>query len=421
MFWLKVKAGALQVTLFIAIVIALLLTAFILLIHTHKTFDIQTDFIIENSKNTNRGINYTINQTTTLNDSTTVFINDQQDKQLKVYRDFWGVFEKATSVATIKNHTLKKVALIGARQEQVNRTALYIQDNNNPLVVVGNTKIEGVAYLPERGVKPGNISGQSYYGSQLIYGQLRKSSVLPKVFNQTLHQIKNIEQQINTTDNDQFLNIEEGKTYQNSFLKPKQVVFSNNEIRLSRITLVGHIVIQSKTKIVVEANSTLKDVVLIAPDIEILDRVKGHFQAFANKTISVGKYVDLSYPSALILNENETEISTENNNNAITINDFSTVKGVVLFNAEPKTNNYNPQIEITEQAKVIGEVYCTENIELKGTVKGSVFTNNFIAKQSGSVYQNHIYNGSISVKQLPEEYIGLPFNNSKKGVLKWLY
>lgn len=421
MFWLKVKAGALQVTLFIAIVIALLLTAFILLIHTHKTFDIQTDFIIENSKNTNKGISYTINQTTTLNDSTTVFINDQQDKQLKVYRDFWGVFEKTTSVATIKNHTLKKVALIGARQEQVNRTALYIQDNNNPLVVVGNTKIEGVAYLPERGVKPGNISGQSYYGSQLIYGQVRKSSVLPKVLNQTLNQIKNIEQQIKTTENDQFLNIEEVKTYQNSFLKPKQVVFSNNEIRLSRITLIGHIVIQSKAKIVVEASSTLKDVVLIAPDIEILDRVKGHFQAFANKTISVGKYVDLSYPSALILNEKETEISTENNNNAITINDFSTVKGVVLFNAEPKTNNYNPQIEITEEAKVIGEVYCTENIELKGTVKGSVFTNNFIAKQFGSVYQNHINNGSITVKQLPEEYIGLLFINSKKGVLKWLY
>lgn len=422
MFWLKVKAGALQVTLFITIVIALLLTAFILLIHTHNTFDIQTDFIIENSKNTNKGINYTINQTTTLNDTTTVFIDDQQDKQLKVYRDFWGVFEKATSVATIKKHTLKKVALIGAKQELVNRTALYIQDNNRPLVVVGNTKIEGVAYLPERGVKPGNISGQSYYGDQLIYGQTKKSSILPKPYHETLNQIENISQQINTTDNDQFITLEQGKTYQNSFLQPKQVVYSNHDIRLSYVELIGHIVIQSKTKVTVDKTSVLKDVIIIAPKIEILDDVKGNFQAIATKNISVGKRVELSYPSALILNEDETLLSDENkNDNKIVINDYSTVKGVVLFNSQPKVNNFNPQIELTEQAKVIGEVYCTENIELKGEVYGSVFTNNFITREAGSIYQNHIYNGTISVKQLPIEYVGLSFEDSKKGVLKWLY
>ena len=41
MTWLKVKAGALQLTMFIVVVIALLLTAFIILIHTHKRFRLQ--------------------------------------------------------------------------------------------------------------------------------------------------------------------------------------------------------------------------------------------------------------------------------------------------------------------------------------------------------------------------------------------
>jgi hypothetical protein len=68
-----------------------------------------------------------------------------------------------------------------------------------------------------------------------------------------------------------------------------------------------------------------------------------------------------------------------------------------------------------------GEVYCNTNIELKGTVFGTVYTSNFIAKQSGSVYQNHLYNATIVVDSLSQKYVGLPFSNSKKGVLKWLY
>jgi hypothetical protein len=70
---------------------------------------------------------------------------------------------------------------------------------------------------------------------------------------------------------------------------------------------------------------------------------------------------------------------------------------------------------------VIGEVYCNQNTELKGAVIGSVFTNNFIANQFGSVYQNHLYHGQISIDQLPEAYVGLLFNNSKQGIAKWLY
>ena len=422
MFWLKIKAGALQVTLFVAIVIALLLTAFIVLVHTHKTFSIQTDFIIEASKNSNKGIYYSLNHQTRLNDTVNIPLKDEDYKSLKTYRAFWGVFEKVSSVASIKNKTLIRVALIGAKQEQIHRTALYIQDNNKPLVVVGETKIEGVAYLPERGVKPGDISGQSYYGNQLIYGRAKKSSILPRPYHETLNQIENISQQINTTDNGQFITLEQGKSYQNSFLQPKQVVYSNHDIRLSYVELIGHIVIQSKTKVTVDNTSVLKDIIIIAPKIEILDDVKGNFQAIATKNISVGKRVELSYPSALILNEDETLLSAVNkNDNKIVINDYSTVKGVVLFSSQPKINNFNPQIKLTEQAKVIGEVYSTENIELKGAVYGSIFTNNFIVRESGSIYQNHIYNGTISVKQLPIEYVGLSFEDSKKGVLKWLY
>jgi len=424
MVWLKLKAGALQLTLFIAVVIALLLAGFILLVHTHKRFSLQSDFIIQTAQNTTRGIHQAMINQIPLND--TISIDLEEDyKSLKVQREFWGVFEKVTSIATIKKNRLKRVALIGGEQSKNIRTALYVQDNNKPLVLVGNTKIEGVAYLPERGVKSGNISGQSYYGSKLIYGPIRKSIVIPGLDKEIISQLKSIKKEVGKAGAEVFITLENGKTFSNSFLNKKQMAFSNSAIRLSNINLVGNIIIQSKIKITVASSSSLKDVILIAPEIEIEDDVKGAFQVIASETISVGKQVYLEYPSALVLNG---EVIQQSHNtaesvkqNKVFIDERSTIKGVVLYISESKTNNYNSQIEIKEKATIIGEVYCSENLELNGAVYGSVFTNNFIANQFGSIYQNHIYNGKIIVDSLPQEYIGLSFNNSKKGVLKWLY
>lgn len=425
MLWTKFKAGALQLTLFIIVVIALLLTAFILLVHTHKQFQVQTNFIVEATRNTTKGIDYALQNTILLNDTTTIQLNEDY-KNLKVYRNFWGVFEKITVVSQIKNNRFQKAALIGSIQPENNRKALYVQDNNKPLVLVGNTKIEGVAYIPKQGVKPGTISGQSYYGSQLIYGNTRVSNRLPKVFIETISQINAIESRALRVKENQFLNLESGKDYKNSFFEPTQIVFSNSQINLNHITLIGNIVVQSKTKIIVETSSNLKDIILIAPEIEIQNNVKGNFQAIASKKINVGESVKLQYPSALVLNEKK-EISQQETtsqsikHNYIVINANSTIKGLVLFLGKNQPNNYKTQIKLKAQSTIIGELYCNQNTELIGTVYGTIYTHNFIANQSGSIYQNHIYNGTIIINELPQKYVGLAFNNSKKDVIKWLY
>jgi hypothetical protein len=426
MLQLKLKAGALQVTLFIAVIIALLLTAFILLVHTHNRFSIQTDFIIESTKNANKGINHALTTSIRLNDTTLVDLQDEDYKTLKLHREFWGVFEKVTSVSEIKNSRIKKSALVGGLSyNETTDLALYVQDNNKPLVLVGDTRIEGLSYLPKRGVKSGTIAGQSYYGSQFIYGNTRTSNTLPKILTETTIYIDAIERRVLNTEEHQFLNTENSRIHKNSFFEPSKTMFSNAEISLNHITLIGNIIVQSKTKINVDASSVLKDVILIAPEIEIQNDVKGNFQAFASKKLLVGERVLLDYPSALVLNEKEVfqELtnSQANVSNTIVIGSNSKVKGLVLYLGQPKPNNYDVQLELKANASVVGDIYCNQNLELKGTVLGSVFTNNFIAKQFGSVYQNHIYNGKILANDLPKEYVGLSFNNAKKGIVKWLY
>ena len=422
---LKLKSAALQLTLFIAIIIAILLMGFVLLLHTHKRFQVQTDFILETTQNADVGIEYALLNPIRLKDSTTIPLEETTFKTLKIYRDFWGVFEKVTAVSQIKNNHFQKTALVGAKSKDQNRTALYVQDTQKPLVLVGDTKIEGVAFLPNQGVKPGTISGHSYTGSQLIYGSTQLATELPLLASDVVHQIESIESLVEEISETQFITIEPKKQYKNSFINPVQLYLSNGDIVLNSVELVGHIQVQSNTKIIVQASATLKEVVLIAPEIEIQTNVVGTFQAFASKTLSVGKGVELQYPSALILNKNQASSASFTNGvkemPAMQIGESAVVNGVVIYLGTTPPNNYKTQIEVHETAILMGELYCNQNTELKGSVYGSVFSKNFIANQFGSIYQNHIYNGKINVHQLPKKYVGLLFNNSKKEVLKWLY
>jgi len=425
MIFLKLKSGALQLTLFISIIIAVLLMGFIMLVHSHKRFQVQTDFILETTDNAQKGIEYALLHSIRLKDTVAIPLEELSFKTLKIHRDFWGIFEIVSSASKIKTNHFQKIALIGAKSKSQNRTALYLQDTRKPLVVVGRTKIEGVVFLPKQGVKAGTISGHSYTGSQLLYGSTQQSSTLPTLATDIIDQMESIEYQVSEISNTQFITIQSNKAYTNSFFKPVQIHFSKSDIVLNEVQLTGHIIVQSKTKITVLASAILKDVILIAPEIEIQNNVIANFQAFASKRMRVGNSVQLRYPSALILNKNQ--VGSQPNTTgikekpSIQIGKSSAVKGVVVYLGNDPPNNYKTQIELQETSVLIGELYCNQNTELKGTVYGTVFAKNFIANQFGSIYQNHIYNGKINVHQLPKEYVGLLFENSKKEVLKWLY
>ena len=418
----KVKAGALQLTMFIVIIIALLLSAFILLIHTHNRFKIQTNFVLETVDNASKGIDYMLQNDIRLDDTIQVNLHTENHKAVKVYRDYWGLFGKVVSIATTKTNTFRKTALMGGLQSQKDRTALYVEEQNKPLVLVGNTRVEGLTYLPKQGVRTGNISGHSYYGSQLIYGDTKESGKLPKILNKTLEHLKTTQNQIEGIHPNQFLDLNRTRTYRNSFLSPVQIIYSKKDMVLSNVSLTGHILIQSRTKIIVEANASLTDVVLIAPEIDIKSKSRGTFQAIATKGLNIGQNCILNYPSALVLIEDTKQIQNISNNIKtpfIKVGKGSDLKGVIAYLG--RTENYKAQVFIDDSVTIRGEVYCSRNLELLGKVYGSVFTSGFVANQSGSVYQNHLYNATIAIDGLPQDYVGLMFENQEKGVIKWLY
>ncbi|MFS4493180.1 hypothetical protein [Maribacter sp. 2308TA10-17] len=421
----KIKAGALQFVLFMGVVIALLLLTFITLAQTNSLFGKKTELLVETIKSADLGLSMALKSNMVLNDSLDIELPGDSPIEVRALRQYWGIFEKYTVLAKSKKNRFVKSVLAGSSSSEM-LPALYLEDNQRPLIIVGNAKITGDAFLPKQGIRPGNIAGNSFYGTSMVNGRQRQSrSSLPQLNSEFVQRVNQFSRNRIPNKNNQNLKLERGLKATNSFEAPTKTI-EGSEIILSGVFLSGNIEVHATRRIIVEATSQLQDIVLSAPEIIVKKGVVGSFQAIASKNIEVGRNCILEYPSALVVNH-----STTNNQNAntvrkpdISVGQKSIVKGSIVYLMKgEKQQRFHPQIKIDTDAVVWGEVYCAQNLELKGKVFGSVNTYGFVALESGSIYQNHFFNGTIDSSRLPREYTGLPLTNntSFKAITKWLY
>ncbi len=419
-FRLKVKAGALQFAIFISILIALLISAFISMVYLQSHFQLKAIFYKKAVHFTNLGIAYSFEHKIDYDQMTYLEFDESLNDLTTLTKEHWGIFDLIRVNSAVKDESFQKTALLGGYNSL--RNALYLQDDNRPLIVAGNTIIKGNTALPIAGVKRGAIAGHSYTGAQLIYGNIKNSnSGLPILMNRDF--VKKFAKSVMIPDNTEFLELIEDQTVINSFEKPTIIYKNNSVVDLQFSKYIGNIIIQSDTLIRVARSTTLKNVILIAPIIEISDKVKGSFQMIASHNISIGNQCELDYPSALILVEEIDDIPVRNSQqgeNQIVINSNSVLKGLVCFISDRVSHRNQAQIVIEDHSTVVGEVYCEQNLEIKGRVEGMVYTRGFTARQFGSVYQNHIFNGEIIGDILPKQYSGLQFENSPLSVVEWL-
>lgn len=420
----KVFSGALQFTIFIGVIIALLLTGLVLLQSTHTFFIQQSKATVENIQLANSGISFLKKQESFFSDTTIVAPLSNFNQKVEVQSASWGIYEKAIVKSTHREKIFYKCALLGSQIERVKRPNLYLQDNFKPLLIVGNAILKGNIYLPSQGVKPGYIAGEGFYGSNILNGHSYKStSSLPDLklkYREALEQFMKF-QKVNP---DNYLGETGLINFKNSFLKPTKILFNKGEIVLENNEITGNIIIRSEVKIRVKQTAKLRDVILIAPIIEIEDGVAGNFQVFVNTGVSIGKECKLSYPSSIVfLEKDNSRLDSNSEENRILIDERSEIKGTIIYFKDKfkSDDNFKTQIKILEGSIVKGEVYCQGNLELLGKVVGSVYTEQFIVNKSGSVFINHIYNGQIVDDDFPDLFCGLLFKNNRKEVAKWMY
>lgn len=417
---LKSRAGALQFSILISVVIAVIVGAFILLTYTQLLFAKKVEFANSAIQLSQEGIQYAKAHETTYKDSLELTWDFKGfEEQVVLSKRHWGMFDKFISRGSSKNFRHTKIALMGGSLLSIDRPALYLEDSNTPLVVAGKTEIRGTAIVSRQGVKAGAIVGNYYQGKELIYGDIRKiATKKPSISADKRRYVNQLLFQGPPSNKEVFIQLQLENRH--SFTEESKWVYSRDPIFVNNEMLANNIIVKSDSLIRVSAFAKAENILLIAPHILFEKGAHLSLQAFASKSITVEENVVLSYPSALVLQE-KPNVPENKDNQGIFIESNALIEGSVVQLSAEIENIRKPKISIQKEATIYGEVYSDEWLELFGKVQGSVYAHQLASRVRGSIYKNHFFNASIQSTSLPEDYCGLITDKSNKNIVAWVF
>lgn len=370
----KIPSSSLSYALIVILVIGVLLLSLIMLVSfSNKVLTkLETNnILIENAEST---INYVLTGKKHLV-SNYERIDVDGVGNSEVRKSFWGVLKVIQYKVKSQDDVLQGTLFI--ENEVKDSTVLLMSKNDKVFHLGGKSVIVGDIRVPFKEVDELNLPGYEYKLSHK--GYIKESiSELPEP--------RKFFKEIN------FIDVSENRIHEetvNSFFnKTKKVKFSLEGIE--NLNLRGRFVLESDQKIFLRKNNRLEDVIVKAPVVEIEEGFKGNLQIFATEKVIVNKNVDLNYPSIIYVSGGDKNVE-------IKIGEKCKVLGLVLGVSDKERES---KILISDNTIIAGDLYCSGQVEFKGTMYGAIYVNEFHLKTEESEYKNALLN--LKLYKLPK-------------------
>lgn len=408
----RVNAGILSLVLVIGLVTALLITSLITLAGYYRTLYLSSsgeDRLLQNAQS---GIAYLM-ASESAQDSIATDLYDKGVDSVWLQKKPWGAYNVLLSTARSRKRTISDIVLQGHFPDGSGLAALYLSDENRPLSLSGNSRINGDIFLPKAGVRTSQIEGRSFTGNTLTNGNRGESnsSMLPlneSVFKPCQYVA---EQGIPSVYRYIELNTLPDSLHR-SFMLPTLLFEDSRDLNI-RQNLSGNIILRSLGTLRFAADSHIEDLVAFAKNVIIEEGFRGKVQIFATDTIIIERNCLLAYPSVLAVN-------TTHEGSLIHIGENARIEGIVLSTGNG--NSSDRLINIQRSAKIYGHVYADGLISLTGSVYGHLACRKFVLSTPSAVYENNLLDAEIDSEKLPQAYVGaaLWWSSNKKGIVKWL-
>lgn len=398
----KIKAGSLLFALTIALVVAMICSALILVNHYNQLFYYQNTY--------HNIINQTESQFDKLVSQNNVTIEDVSEKHTRK-KNNWGLYDVVLSKEEDQQKNWSKAAIISYTSQP--KTGLYLVEQNQALKVCGNTRLEGISYIPKAGIERSYIEGKTYQNKKLIYGskQLSKKQ-LPSL--STTHQLKITYLQHYLQRPGELL---EEDAYSHSFDTTSLHFHFDRTKRIQHLSLKGNIILSCSGKLIVGSTCELDNIIIVAQEIEIEAGFTGNVQLFAVKQLLLHDHVTLKSPSGIVLMEQQNDTIS----NEITIGKNCEIHSHII-NLALHSRKQPTTTTIDKGTIVNGVVYTNGRTDCKGTINGSLYTKELFLKTKSAVYTNHLLDVKISPLGLPSYIPTLDlFDEEKKiDILDWV-
>jgi hypothetical protein len=409
----RLRSSSIYYALFLSIVIGVLLGGMVLFSGMNRQFQRQLNIEKQLRDNALSGVEYGLafSDEIPADQSLDLRLFGEGIDSVKIRKKQWGAFVIIESKATHGNYSVSKIALAG-RENNSGDPNLFVVDQDRPIAICGDTRIEGKAMLPQAGLKRAYIEGKNYTGDEMFYGTRGLSAKnLPPLDEAYISSLAAVRSDFVGWDNSE-------DSIFVSFAEAPLHFVDDGTVTLANIVLEGQIMIESRDSIYVAATAQLENVILKSPVIYIQNGFSGTVQLLGSKKVVLEENVRLLYPSVIGLVEEEFPAE---HSSQITIGSRSQVIGsVFLFSRDPNFR-LPVQLNIAPFSAIDGFVYCNGKTQLRGTVNGHLYTDKFYLETQSSKYENHLLDAKV-LDQLPEEfiYINLVKSTNPLKRIEWL-
>jgi hypothetical protein len=420
MFWNKKLPGSsLLSTLFLSLILMITCSLLLLGVYYLRYFQVKDEINerLENDIQSVKTLLLADNEIRNPVYTDSFLLFNQQPDSGYYTKEIWGAYPLAHIKASYKGRQKELCFLYGASTYPFADATLYLSDQNRPLSLVGDTYIQGKAYLPKSGIRSGFFQQKGFSRKRLIEGETDSSKKqLPDVTATYKDHFKQYAQLINTSAKTTALT----EDAQQSFTKNVQLYKTGSWGILNNRSLSGKIMVVSDSVIEIDNTSRLNNIILIAPFIHFKEGFKGSVQALALDSITVDAGCRLNYPSALIGLGRQGELG--NTGSTITLHNNAVVEGIIASFKSEKKSNIHPVVKIKQGATAKGLVYCAGYVYLNGKVEGSIYTDFFFEQRGPLSMENILID--VSIVRSPYLLQGHPFSFFEgardQKVISWL-
>lgn len=399
-----VRAHSLLYAVYVCLIVSILCAALLYISTLYTTlnqfYNSREDLYLENQS--------VLNYALSIGDAENTVVNEENGISSGYQLKSHGLLKVAIVKSALKNDTVSSAHFIGHYADK--QTALFLSGFSNPLSYSGKVTLIGNKNLPTKSIEVNFI--HSTENKLISTGKIALSpSILPEINPE-------FKKAFEETNSPKLLlkDLERNKDsiYYNSFLN-KTIEVQLPNASLQNVIIKGNFILYARDSILIKENNILEDVVIKAPIIKISKGFKGTFQAFATKKIALEEEVTLAYPSVLCIYNNSNEKSE------LTINRECSIYGAVILFGSPLEKIDDNEIVFSEKSKLIGDVFCSGKLMVKGSIFGSVYTNRFFSKTISGTYENCIIDAEIDITKRPNYFISIPLfkeKNEPYGVFK---
>ena len=324
----------------------------------------------------------------------------------------WGGYELylATTLRVLDT-IFNKYAIVGNSNDTSDNTALMLANSNQFAYVSDEVTIKGECYVPNGMFKP-------YHTAKVPdVKQYRQSP-------EKIPALRNIDSVVKW--------LSEQKAHQNHNLwtSPPKInnSFSNEPLIISADTanidgvLEGNIIITART-IFVKNTARLSNIILIGGSIFFEAYFKGQLQCYASDTITTGKRSLFVYPSILGVIRTYGENLHSGKASILHVEDSTEIQGDIFGYQLNKKSKGNIFVNIEDESKIIGGVYSSGYLKVRGQVFGRVICTRLLENINNTVQENLLYKVELNNDSLPYFYTFstiFPEKNVSAKVIKWV-